>query len=67
MTANWIRFGCSRGRLARTMLSSVVAAVGVMPLTATAQVSIQQGTGVAAAPFVRQLDSIPQMPPIQQR
>ena len=66
MTANWIRFGCSRGRLARTMLSSVVAAVGVMPLTATAQVSIQQGTGVAAAPFVRQLDSIPQMPRSEQ-
>jgi hypothetical protein len=68
MTANWNRFECSRGGLTRTMLSSVVAAVGFMPLTATAQaqtaapqVSSQQGTGVAAAPFVRRLDTTPQM------
>jgi hypothetical protein len=69
MTAIWHRFECGRGGLTRTMLSSVVAAVGVMPLTATAQaqaaapqVSSQQGTGAAAAPFVRRLDTIPQMP-----
>jgi hypothetical protein len=68
MTAIWHRFDfeCGRGGLTRTMLSSVVAAVGVMPLTATAQapaprVSSQQGTGAAAAPFVRRLDMTPQM------
>jgi hypothetical protein len=70
MTANWHRFDfeCGRGGLTRTMLSSVVAAVGVMPLTATAQaqtaapqVSSQRGTGAAAAPFVRRLDTTPQM------
>jgi hypothetical protein len=37
MTANWNRFGCGRSGLTRTMLSSVVAAVGFMALTATAQ------------------------------
>jgi hypothetical protein len=68
MTAKWNRFGCSHCRLARTILSSVVAAVAFMPLTATAQaqtaapqVSSQRGTGAAAAPFVRRLDTIPQM------
>jgi len=68
MTANWNRFASSRGRLARTMLSSVVAAVGFTPLTATAQAqtaapqaSSEQGTGTAAAPFVRRLDTTPQM------
>ncbi len=68
MTTKWKRFECSRGRLARPMVSSVVAAVGFMPLTATAQAqtaapqaSSEQSTEVAAAPFVRRLDTIPQM------
>ena len=68
MTAKWNRFECSRSRLAGTMLSSVVAAVGFMLLpataqaqTATPQASSQQDTGTAAAPFVRRLDTIPQM------
>ncbi len=68
MTANWNRFECSRGRLARTMVSSVVAAVGFVPLTATAQAqtaapqaSSERGAGTAAAPFVRRLDTTPQM------
>ena len=68
MTANWNRFPCSRSRLARTMLSSVVASVGFMPLTATAraqtaapQASSERGTGTAAAPFVRRLDTTPEM------
>ncbi|MGH6846172.1 MAG: hypothetical protein ACREC0_01670 [Methylocella sp.] len=50
------------------MLSSVVAAVGFTPLTATAQAqtaapqaSSEQGAGAAAAPFVRRLDTTPQM------
>ncbi|MGH6858319.1 MAG: hypothetical protein ACRECP_11980, partial [Methylocella sp.] len=50
------------------MLSSVVAAVGIILLTATAQTqmampqaSSERGTGVAAAPFVRRLDTTPQM------
>jgi hypothetical protein len=50
------------------MLSSIVAAVGVMPLTATAQTqtpapqaSSQRITGAAVAPIVRRLDTIPQM------
>src|ERR1700732_3250677 len=68
MTANWNRFECNRSGLTRTMLSSVVAAVGVMPLTATAQAqtaapqaSSQRIIGAAAAPFARRLDTIPQM------
>jgi hypothetical protein len=68
MTANWSRFGCHRGKLARTIFLSVVAAVGVVPLTATAraqtaapQASAQRFTGTAAAPFVRRLDTTPQM------
>jgi hypothetical protein len=66
MRANCTRFECSRSRLA--MVSGVVAAVGFMPLTATArapsaapQASSEQGTGTAAAPFIRRLDTIPQM------
>jgi hypothetical protein len=49
------------------MLSSIVAAVGVMPLAATAQAqtaapqaSSQRITGAAVAPFVRRLDTTPQ-------
>jgi hypothetical protein len=68
MTASWNRLACSRSRLDRTMLLSVVAAVGFTPLTATAQAqtaapqaSSEQGTGTAAAPFVRRLDTTPQM------
>src|ERR1700730_16648750 len=75
MTDSWHRFEGGRGGLTRTMLSSVVAAVGVMVLTAAPQaqtaapqaqtaapqVSSQQGTGAAATPFVRRLDTIPQM------
>ncbi len=68
MTGNWNRLACSRSRLGRTMLLGVVAAVGVMPLTATAQAqtaapqaSSEQGTGVATVPFVRRLDTTPQM------
>jgi hypothetical protein len=68
MTANRNRFGCNRSGLTRTMFSNVVAAVGFMPLIATAQAqtaapqaSSQRGTGAAAAPFVRRLDTIPQM------
>jgi hypothetical protein len=66
MTGNWNRF--ARSDLTRTMLSSIVAAVGVMPLTATAQaqtaapqISSERGTGAAVAPFVRRLDTTPQM------
>ena len=36
-TPYWNRFGCTR--LARTVLASVVAAIGLMPLTASAQTS----------------------------
>jgi hypothetical protein len=68
MTGNWNRLACSRSRLGRTMLLSVVAAVGFTPLTATAQAqtaapqaSSEQSTGTAAAPFVRRLDTTPQM------
>jgi hypothetical protein len=68
MTGNWNRFERNRSDLTRTMLSSIVAAVGVMPLTATAQaqtaapqISSERGTGAAAAPFVRRLDTVPQM------
>src|SRR5437016_2116562 len=68
LSTNWDhRFGCSRRRV-RTMISSVVAAVGVASLTPTAQAqtaapqaSVERGTGTAAAPFVRRLDTIPQM------
>jgi hypothetical protein len=68
MTANWNRLACSRSRLGRTILLSVVAAVGFTPLTATAQAqtaatqaSSERGTGVATVPFVRRLDTTPQM------
>ncbi|MDQ6703293.1 MAG: hypothetical protein M3Z96_09435 [Pseudomonadota bacterium] len=68
MKANGNSFGCSRSGLARMMLSSVVAAVGFMPLTATAQaqaaaprVDSKPGNGVAAAPFVRHLDTSPRI------
>lgn len=68
MTSNWNRFESRRGRFTRTMLSSVVATVGFTPLTATAQAqtaapqaSSEQGTGVATVPFVRRLDTTPQM------
>lgn len=66
MTANWNRFACSHGRFSRTIVSGVVAAVGFSPLTATAQTAAPQassdrGIGKASAPFVRRLDTTPQM------
>jgi hypothetical protein len=66
--ANGISFERRRGRLAQAMVASVVAAVGFLPLTAAAQAqtaapqaSAEQGTGVATVPFVRRLDTTPQM------
>src|SRR6516164_1948324 len=59
-----IRAGSSFGskRLARTALLGVVAAIGILPMTAAAQeATAQQGHGFSSSPLVRRLDAVPQI------